>query len=317
MKIIKDYIEVLFLQVPITDKTKQIKEDLLGTAEDHYYGLIEEGVSEKEAIGIVISDFGTIDEILKELDLEKEVVEEIDYDQTDVLSIDDAFDYWREVRRLSMGISVGLFFFVGAFSFIPIMNGAYGGFIGVMGLLLMFLFWALGVLFFVINGYSLRKNIRRLKRSIISQRVRDEAFEQAESYRKSYLAGISAGVIAYALSFPLGIFSYEYIFYNEIGISFFLGVCAMGTLLIAYVSIIQREYRRLVKMSVKVQKKRLERNNKRSILHHEETFWIIVTAFYFIFSFLFESWLFSWLIFLVGYVIQSILKNKENQQEYN
>lgn len=318
MKIIKDYIEVLFLQVPITEETKQIKEDLLASAEDHYYGLMEEGKSEKEAIGIVISEFGTIDEILTELNLEKETVEdafeeEAFYEGKSSLTIEDALDHWREVRRLSLGVAAGFFFFISAFAFIPFMNGYYGGIQAGMGGLLMFLFWALGFLFVTINGYSLLKNIRSLKNTSIPGSVREEAFEYAEGYRRSYLAGISAGVIAYALSLPSGIFFSEYIFYNDLGMSIFLGIFAMGTFLITYVFIIQREYRRIAKMKQKIQTKqrrtKFNRNGQKSF-HYEDTFWIIVTICYFIISFLFASWLYSWLIFLIGYVVQSFLKNQ-------
>ncbi len=43
MRIIKDYLDSLFLTVPITSETKKAKEDLLAIMEDHYHELIAEG----------------------------------------------------------------------------------------------------------------------------------------------------------------------------------------------------------------------------------------------------------------------------------
>ncbi|MHC5267833.1 permease prefix domain 1-containing protein [Enterococcus sp. LJL98] len=326
MKVIKDYIEVLFLQVPVTIETIQIKEDLLASAEDHYFGLVEDGKSEKEAIGIVISEFGTIDEILNALDLEKATAEndlaEDDFSlEQEALSIDEAYHYWHEVRRFSLGIATGFFFFIGAFGFIPLMDGFfYNGFIAGMSLIIMFLFWALGFLFVAINGYHLRKNIRSIKKRTIPSIVREEAFKQAESYRRSYLAGISASVITYMLAFPLAISLSNFLPYYEIDLLVFVGFFAMGTFLLLYVFIIQKEYRRMIQLNQRAQKKQRKaflRQQRKRMASDQDLFWVIVTLVYFIFSFLFHSWLYSWLIFLVGYVVQSLLINQTKEGRYN
>lgn len=46
MKTIHDYLDSLFLSVPITPETKKAKEDLLAIMEDHYLELIHQGKSE-------------------------------------------------------------------------------------------------------------------------------------------------------------------------------------------------------------------------------------------------------------------------------
>ena len=70
METITNYLETLFLTLPRTPQTQQAKADLLAAMEDHYHALIEEGKSEHEAIGAVISEFGSIDELKEELELE-------------------------------------------------------------------------------------------------------------------------------------------------------------------------------------------------------------------------------------------------------
>ena len=50
MKTIHDYLDSLFLNVPITPETRKAKEDLSAIMEDHYHELISQGKSEHEAM---------------------------------------------------------------------------------------------------------------------------------------------------------------------------------------------------------------------------------------------------------------------------
>lgn len=70
METIKNYLDNVFNRLPETDEVKNLKLDLLANMEDKYYELKQEGKSENEAIGIVISEFGNIDEIINEMDIE-------------------------------------------------------------------------------------------------------------------------------------------------------------------------------------------------------------------------------------------------------
>jgi len=94
MKTIRDYLDSLFLNVPTTPETKKAKEDLAAIMEDHYHELIEQGKSEHEAIGAVISEFGSIDELLQELQVaqSEDTAEEA---WLDAITIDEAFDFWN------------------------------------------------------------------------------------------------------------------------------------------------------------------------------------------------------------------------------
>ena len=71
METIISYIENVFRNYPDSEKVRKAKEDLLNCMEDKYHELKAEGKSENEAIGIVISEFGSMDEIAWELGFEK------------------------------------------------------------------------------------------------------------------------------------------------------------------------------------------------------------------------------------------------------
>ena len=69
METIKNYLDNLFAGFPRTPEAENAKSELLNSMEDKYSELKRQGKSENEAIGIVISEFGNIDEIMKELNL--------------------------------------------------------------------------------------------------------------------------------------------------------------------------------------------------------------------------------------------------------
>lgn len=66
METIKNYLEMMFAPLPDTPEVRKIKEDLLSDMEEKYSELKGEGKSENEAVGTVISEFGNIDELMKE-----------------------------------------------------------------------------------------------------------------------------------------------------------------------------------------------------------------------------------------------------------
>lgn len=69
MNTIETYILNIFSTLPKTDEIEKLKEELLANMEEKYEDLKELGKSENEAISIVISEFGDIDELLLQLNI--------------------------------------------------------------------------------------------------------------------------------------------------------------------------------------------------------------------------------------------------------
>ena len=67
METIKDYIESMFKNLPQNEKVLKAKKELLQMMEDKYEELKNQGKSENEAIGTVISEFGNLEELAHEL----------------------------------------------------------------------------------------------------------------------------------------------------------------------------------------------------------------------------------------------------------
>ena len=57
MQAIRNYLETMFMNLPNTPEVLRAKEELWQMMEDKYTELKNEGKSENEAVGTVISDF--------------------------------------------------------------------------------------------------------------------------------------------------------------------------------------------------------------------------------------------------------------------
>lgn len=67
---IQEYVETMFSGLPKTKRAIEMKLGILESMEEHYNQLLEEGKNPEEALGTVISRFGSIEEIRKELGVE-------------------------------------------------------------------------------------------------------------------------------------------------------------------------------------------------------------------------------------------------------
>ena len=94
---IKNYVDVLFRDLPNTRKAVELKEEILSTLNDHFEAHIAEGKAENQAYTEALSDLGDVDELLGKLAPEKELKSKID-------------DY-RKVSARNTAIAVMLYFF--------------------------------------------------------------------------------------------------------------------------------------------------------------------------------------------------------------
>ena len=70
---IKNYVDVLFNDVPMTRKAAELKEEILSTLDEHFEAHLAEGKSENQAYTEALADMGDIDELLESLTPEKEL----------------------------------------------------------------------------------------------------------------------------------------------------------------------------------------------------------------------------------------------------
>lgn len=120
MDTIKTYLDNLFRSLPNTEELKRLKSDLLVNMEDKYLELKANGKSENEAVGIVIAEFGNIDELLLEMGISKS--KDSAKDSSRVLTIDEAHDYIGIKKYVAKFISIGVAMILFGVSLLIFMN---------------------------------------------------------------------------------------------------------------------------------------------------------------------------------------------------
>ncbi|WP_430601603.1 hypothetical protein IGJ01_001582 [Enterococcus sp. AZ089] len=308
MKTIHDYLDSLFLSVPITPETKKAKEDLLAIMEDHYLELIHQGKSEHEAIGAVISEFGSVDELLQELDVSKEE-EPID-DWSDAITEDDAFDYWGTVRHFAFSFSIGIGFCIASLAALMLFVSVYAETFGIM---VMFLFIAIGVGFIISSSLHFSGARKQLDDRPIKRDAKREAAQQLANYEKSFRIGLVLGIGACILSIAPVLLSELFYYSVEFGISLFFLTVAVGVFFIIYVSIIRTGFAKLATETYFIRDE--ENLGDRATRHKygesagrvtffRTVYWPVILVVYMLWSFMFHAWAYSWVIFVIGGVLE-------------
>ncbi|MGM9902518.1 hypothetical protein A5844_000229 [Enterococcus sp. 10A9_DIV0425] len=315
MKIIRDYLDTLFLNIPDTPETKKAKEDLLAIMEDHYHELIQQGKSEHEAIGAVISEFGSIDELLQELQLAPDV--EVEQDWSDAIDLEEATNFWQQIRHFSLFLSLGIAFCISSIGiFLFFANHLNSG----VGLLVMFMMIALGVGFIITSSMNYSSAARKLNDRPFSKEVKLEASRQLEDYEKSFRVGLVLGIGLCIVSVtPFFLMdAFLYLTSGTALLMFFVSI-ALGVFFIVYVSIIHSWFSKMAEGIYFVSDEDKPGPRASQYMYGESStkiqfiksvYWPVILVIYFLWSFIFESWAYSWVIFIIGGVVEDLILKK-------
>ena len=123
MEAIRTYLDNVFAAFEQTERVKALKRDMLEGMEEKYHELKREGKSEHEAIGSVISNFGSIDEIAAELGAKQAAAEP---DDSITLSRDEAYDYIAQTKRAAKGIGIGVWLIMAGICALIIISSPQG-----------------------------------------------------------------------------------------------------------------------------------------------------------------------------------------------
>ncbi len=148
METIKTYLDNMFFNLPVNDKTARIKEQMLSNMEEKYNELKAEGRSEHEAIGIVIGEFGSIDELTEEFGLAEKEQPEGD---ARIITQEEAIEYLSVRKRTSWLTGIGIAFCISAAGALIAITGIPIIHAGTYGVGAMLVCVAIGVALFIIS----------------------------------------------------------------------------------------------------------------------------------------------------------------------
>ena len=249
MNAIRNYLDNMFRNLPNTEEVRRAKTELLEMMEDKYEELIKEGKTENEAVGIVISEFGNLDELAESLGISEAVAENPDEDKP-MLSLDRVKEYLSMMSQHSMlvPLAIGLCIFSVAFN---ILADAIPGCPEFVGVLLMFLSLGVAVGLFIYEG--IRKNeYKEVYKKECSLSIESAEYVRGirKSYKSTYALMSSFGICLCILSIlnPIIIGSIPFI-NDDFGAALFFLFIALGVFLITSANIRMNGYDRLLELN--------------------------------------------------------------------
>lgn len=193
METIFNYLENMFLQLPKTPEVLRAKQELGNMMEDKFQELIAEGRKENEAVGIVISEFGNLEELAEELGISQVVNHQnVERDTSRYVDREEAEAFIKMSRRTSIWVSFGVMLCIlspCALIYIGTLqdyskNGISDGMIVLFGLIPLLLLVAIAVVMFCWNGMKMEKYEYMKKENFQMDAAFKEVLKQRQEQEK-------------------------------------------------------------------------------------------------------------------------------------
>lgn len=252
MEAIKVYVENMFTNFPVTSKIIELKDNILSNMEDKYNELKSEGKSETEAVGIVISEFGNIDELMKEYGISSDVspinIPKVTQIETDL--------YLSAKKSSGLLIGIGVFLCIcAAASSIFFSRITSDGLLGnltpdledLFTIVPLLILVAMAVGIFLISGTQL-KNYRYLEDiDDLPVNIKSYIKQKSDHFNQTYTLSLIIGVCMCILS-PIGLFitsaiSDEAEDYGAVALLILVGI---ATFIFIYYGTIKGSYKNLL-----------------------------------------------------------------------
>lgn len=235
MDTIRSFIENMFRRLPKRDDLERAKHELQSTMIEKYEDYKEEGMSEHEAVGRVISEFGDIEELLDSLGIEKPATEAED---VPVMGEDEIRTLKKRQTRHVRLIAWGVTMLIVALGIGVALSG-FHAFTTTQNILLAVLLGGPVAIFsftlFIYAGMRMSKDNEPLMNAIRIDNVVQDGLkrEQDAHYRRLILhviAGVSAFMVALAAA-AVSILVFEV--YYPVGASLVLAAFAVHLLIVS------------------------------------------------------------------------------------
>jgi len=306
MDAIKTYIDNVFAAFPRTERVLALKSEMLAGLEEKYHALKQEGKSEHEAVGGVIANFGSIDEIAAELGIEQGAAAP---DDSVHVSREQARDYLEQTRKSGFWIGLGVWLILAGVSALLMVNGESGVFqagkaADAIGVLLLFLTIAAAVPIFIVSGMRLKQSRYEIyqKHNLgLDAQTRAELEQQSARFMTRFTVHIAAGVAVILLAVGSLFALYEFAGMDGEALPAALLMFMIGFAVFLFITagMLKSAYDILLGKGDYIDK---ARNSKaeRIIGTAASVYWPFVVAIYLLWSFLSGAWDRSWLIWPVA-----------------
>ena len=329
METIRNYLESMFANLPRTADVERAKAELLQMMEDKYSELIEEGKSENEAVGTVISEFGNLDELAESLGLEKEVEEAceiIEANPRRMLILDEVKDFLSFSATRATSIALGVALYILSVNG-PIFFGALG--LENTGAVIMFLMIFAAVAIFVFTGLQSAKwSYFKKELCSVDYATSNYVINEKERYKASYGAQLVAGILLCAACWIPTVILDDVARLTGAGndsvsvILLFIMV-AVGVFLIIHTSMVMGSYNDVLKindrdtMSGSYSRGSVPEYAGPAMEKVMSVYWPTVRTIYLVWCFLTFAWWRTWVIWPMAGIIFAVLKGLSKNSSNN
>lgn len=324
METIKNYLDNMFVNLPKTNEIQKMKNDLLLNMEDKYNELKNEGKSENEAIGIVISEFGNIDELINELGIDYNNQEEV----LPSLTEQEVNDFIYANKKSGKFIGIGVFLCIlGASSLILINQllednlifGISGESASIIGLIPLFILIAIAVGLFIYSG-TLVEKFKYLEKefnipSHLKQQIEQKHNEFTPTHTISVIVGVAMCILSPVVIFISSIFGDRASVYGVVGL---LIMVAIAVYIFIYFGAIKEGYKRLLRLDEYSKTLKEKAKEDKIIAAVAAIVWPLAVCIFLISGFLFDAWHINWIVFPITGLLfgmfsgaYKIIKDKE------
>ncbi|MGX7025987.1 permease prefix domain 1-containing protein [Vagococcus hydrophili] len=303
---IKNYVDTMFMNLAETQELMNLKNDILSNMEEKYEELIGNGASENEAIGLVISEFGSIDELLSELNIEENKKDEqpkFFSNKRPTISTSEIQDYLKMRREVGVGIGLGV---LGCgLAIASLLIGIHFNlmFIGLAACLLIV---SCSVGMFVVNGLKFNR-FNHLEKGFMLT-IEDKKNIEAEKIEvtRSFNASLVIGIVLCILSSVPVIIGFQYTEYFFLYTSTTVVIATIGCFFLIFAGNLKGAYSFLKENGLENSMSNEELNSRLFWRNFNEKFWLIVVAMYLLVSFIFNIWSISWIVFPIAGVLSGL-----------
>jgi hypothetical protein len=310
----------MFLGLPETEDVKRAKKELLAMMEDKYNELKNSGKTENEAIGIVISEFGNLDELAETLGI-KQALE----NKSDIIHVtyEEAEKYIEDSKNIAPKTALGVFLCIMSPTLLLLLLGLREldalqikeDRLIAAGLTALIALVAAGVSYFIryssiLDKYEyLQKSVFELDYST-EQAVRSAMAQDEHSYKSA----VNTSVILYILSI-LPIFLISLLLdidgASTISVAVTLTIVAYAT----YNLINKGGINNACQVLLQQGDYSIKTKSNKTLQTISKVYWLVIVAVYLTYSFITQKWGISWIIWPIAGILYVIIKTEAEEKQ--
>ncbi|MFU8793159.1 MAG: hypothetical protein ACNA7K_03955 [Acholeplasmataceae bacterium] len=298
METIYTFLETLFKDMPQTQAIKQAKDALYQEMVDQYLAYKEQGKTEHEAVGLVISECGSIDDVIKQLDIDRSGFN----GRYRIISESEANLFMQVKRDNSTRIGLGVLFSVFAVGLLIILNDLlliqYSGLTTFQAQLIVFIIFfiiiSVSTGLFVFSGMQMNQKAKIFYKPFrLSNDAEKQMTQELKHYTTTYHLGLLIGILLIMTSIIA--FVLNQLFEQDVAYLTFIGfiIIGMGIFVLVKIGIIHGGYSQLLKLGdyQPIRKEHSKITDMVAII-----LFSLSATIYLSWSFLFHAWTISWVI---------------------